>query len=155
MKKGFVYTNKTGYAGREKVITICTLTTMEKVILTVDDDEINMFLMSKFLSQEFRVVKAHSPTEFVKALNDDVDFDVVLMDINLKNEEFNGTDLMKMVKQHPRHSHKPVIAVTAYAMVGDKEKFMAEGFDYYISKPFEREEIMSLIRKSLGVENNP
>jgi CheY-like chemotaxis protein len=122
-----------------------------KVILAVDDDEINMFLMSKFLSQEFMVVKAHSPTEFVKAL-DDVEFDMVLMDINLKNSEYNGTDLMKMAKQHPKHAAKPVIAVTAYAMVGDKEKFMAEGFDHYISKPFERDEIMSLIRQSMGVE---
>jgi len=45
----------------------------------------------------------------------------------------------------------PIVAITAYAMVGDKEKFLSQGFSHYISKPFDKNQIYSIIKEILGI----
>lgn len=73
-------------------------------------------------------------------------FDFIVMDINLQGE-YNGLDALKIIKTMPAFSSIPIIAVTAYVLPGDKEKFIAAGFDDFISKPIFREKMMETLEK--------
>ncbi len=73
-------------------------------------------------------------------------YDLILMDINL-GAGMDGTAAMKKIRELPGNSETPVIAFTAYAMTGDKEKFLREGFSDYIAKPFEKKTLLDLLSK--------
>jgi CheY-like chemotaxis protein len=73
-------------------------------------------------------------------------FDFIVMDINLQGE-YNGLDALKIIKTMPAFSSIPIIAVTAYVLPGDKEKFIAAGFDDFISKPIFKEKMMESLEK--------
>jgi CheY-like chemotaxis protein len=68
------------------------------------------------------------------------------MDINLQGE-YNGLDALKIIRTMPALSDIPIIAVTAYVLPGDKEKFIAAGFDDFISKPIFREKMIESLGK--------
>ncbi|MBU4138395.1 MAG: response regulator, partial [Euryarchaeota archaeon] len=69
-------------------------------------------------------------------------YDLILMDIALP--EMNGIEARRLIKSKPEYKEIPVIALTAFAMGGDKERFLSEGFDDYISKPLD---ISNFIKK--------
>jgi CheY-like chemotaxis protein len=73
-------------------------------------------------------------------------FDFIVMDINLQGE-YNGLDALKMIRQMPVYAKLPIIAVTAYVLPGDKEKFVAAGFNDFISKPIFREKMIESLEK--------
>jgi CheY-like chemotaxis protein len=73
-------------------------------------------------------------------------FDFIVMDINLQGE-YNGLDALKMIRHMPGYSKLPIIAVTAYVLPGDKEKFVAAGFNDFISKPIFREKMIESLEK--------
>ena len=73
-------------------------------------------------------------------------FDFIVMDINLQGE-YNGLDALKIIKTMPAFSSIPIIAVTAYVLPGDKEKFISAGFDDFISKPIFKEKMMESLEK--------
>ena len=73
-------------------------------------------------------------------------FDFIVMDINLQGE-YNGLDALKIIRTMPALTNTPIIAVTAYVLPGDKEKFIAAGFDDFISKPIFREKMMESLEK--------
>lgn len=73
-------------------------------------------------------------------------FDFIIMDINLQGE-YNGLDALKVIHQIPKFQSIPVIAVTAYVLPGDKEKFIATGFTDFISKPIFREKLVESLNK--------
>lgn len=75
-------------------------------------------------------------------------FDVLLLDIRLGSEK-NGTDLLHIVRDRQDMDDVPVIAVTAYAMPGERDYLLDEGFDGYVSKPFTRAEINSAVEAVL------
>jgi len=68
------------------------------------------------------------------------------MDINLQGE-YNGLDALKIIHQVPQFQKIPVIAVTAYVLPGDKEKFISTGFTDFISKPIFREKLVESLKK--------
>lgn len=72
-------------------------------------------------------------------------YDAVFMDINL-GTGLNGMEVTKKIKENPAYAGIPVIACTAYAMQGDKEKFLQEGCTHYVSKPFQKETIVCLLK---------
>jgi len=76
-------------------------------------------------------------------------YDVVLVDINLGKGK-SGEDVLHAVKTLPGYERTPVIAVTAYAMPGDRERFFAEGFDNYVSKPFSKQRLLEALESVLG-----
>jgi len=74
------------------------------------------------------------------------------MDINLTGK-LNGLDLAHEIKKLNEYENIPIIAITAYAMVGDKEKMLNGGCTHYLSKPFSRNDLLSLLREILGNVN--
>ncbi len=73
-------------------------------------------------------------------------FDFIVMDINLQGE-YNGLDALKIIHKMPGLEDVPIIAVTAYLLPGDKEKFIAAGFNDFISKPIFREKMIESLEK--------
>lgn len=73
-------------------------------------------------------------------------FDVLIVDINL-GIGGSGFDVLKTLRQDTRYRTTPMIACTAFAVAGDEERFLNAGFDAYLAKPFERDELRQLIRK--------
>ena len=71
-----------------------------------------------------------------------------LLDINL-GEQRTGIDLLELLRQRPGYKNTPALALTAYAMPGDRDRFLDAGFDGYISKPFTRRELLNAIEMAL------
>lgn len=119
-----------------------------KRILYVEDDPINALVVQKLLKAEFDVV--HAPDgETCLALLDKEKFDIILMDINLGRGKMNGVETMHKIKANPRTSNLKVITVTSYALPEDKERFLREGFDAYIPKPVDRQNLVRTIHQYL------
>lgn len=73
--------------------------------------------------------------------------DLIVMDIQLP--KLSGLEVTKILRQMPDFSHTPIIALTAYAMKGDKERFIEAGCDAYLSKPISTHELPAMIDKML------
>jgi CheY-like chemotaxis protein len=73
------------------------------------------------------------------------------MDINLGGG-IDGIETMKEIRKLKGFDKVPIIAVTGYAALGDRERFLGEGFDEYLPKPFNREEMHRVLRKVLGAD---
>jgi PAS domain S-box-containing protein len=114
-------------------------------ILLVDDDKNVFDLLSSF--KEFDFSYANNEMQALKFLKE-CKFSLVLLDINL-GSGINGLDILKKIRQIPVCREVPVIAVTAYAMIGDKDRFINAGCDDYISKPFDKMEFYELMEKFL------
>lgn len=123
---------------------------MKKKILVVDDESSARFLLDLMLRDKFAVeTSADSRSALEKA--DREAFDLVLMDINLGNSE-SGVTTMQRLRKLKGYKNIPVIAVTAFAMAKDRKELLSEGFDEYLSKPFERDELIKLIEKTLKIQ---
>jgi CheY-like chemotaxis protein len=73
-------------------------------------------------------------------------FDFIVMDINLQGE-YNGLDALKIINKMTAHENTPIIAVTAYVLPGDKEKFISTGFNDFVSKPIFREKMIESLER--------
>jgi CheY-like chemotaxis protein len=73
-------------------------------------------------------------------------FDFVVVDINLPGD-YNGLDILKILRRMPGYENIPVIAVSAYLLPGDRERFIHAGFSDFISKPVFREKLLSSLEK--------
>ena len=112
-------------------------------ILTVEDDFGSRKLVKRILSNFYNVELATNGVEALKMVKQKL-YDAILMDINL-GRGMNGLEVAQEIKKLPEYGKTPIIALTAYAMAGDKERFLANGCSHYISKPFSREELMELL----------
>jgi len=102
-------------------------------VLVVEDDNLNMELVSEILTiQGFNVDKAMDGHEAIIMAGDDF-YDFILMDINLP--VLNGIEASRRIKSKFFNKDIPIIALTAYALLEDKERILASGLDDYISKP--------------------
>ncbi|MDP4663246.1 MAG: response regulator [Salibacteraceae bacterium] len=113
-------------------------------ILYVEDDPINAYVLQKMLSN-FTIDIAKNGEEGMN-LSAENEYDLVLMDINLGDPEKDGVYYLKELRK-TRYQKKPIVAVTAYAMSGDRERFMDAGFDEYFSKPIEKLRLLLFIEK--------
>jgi CheY-like chemotaxis protein len=73
-------------------------------------------------------------------------FDLIVVDINLPGD-YNGLDILRIIRRMPEYEGIPVIAVTAYMLPGDKEKFIAAGFSDFVPKPILRMKMIDSIEK--------
>ncbi len=118
-----------------------------KKILVVEDNENNLYMM-KFLLEKnrYKVVEAKDGVEGVKVAAIEKP-DLILMDMQLPL--LNGYEATKQIRANKRISKIPIIAVTSYAMVGDKEKTLKAGCNAYIEKPINPETFLAEIEKYL------
>ncbi len=113
-----------------------------KTILVVEDDEISLeFLKELFEPYKVKIIDVLNGIEAIELCKSNPDIDLVLMDVQLP--VLNGRDAMKEVKK--LRPELPVIAQTAFAMSGDREKYLRDGFNDYISKPINVQELISII----------
>jgi two-component system, cell cycle response regulator DivK len=116
----------------------------ELVVLIVDDNERNLRLARDVLTfAGFRTAEATTGAEAVaRAL--DRRPDVVLLDIRLP--DMDGTEVARRIKADPRTAQIPIIALTSLAMKGDREWFLASGFDGYLEKPISVRDLPDQVR---------
>lgn len=121
---------------------------MGKKILVVEDNPDNRILITDVLtSLDYETVVAVDGEEGVDAANQEVP-DLILMDLSLP--KMDGWTATGHIKSNPNLAHIPVIALTAHAMVGDREKALAAGCDDYISKPIDLRELANKLQEYLG-----
>ncbi|MCH5139013.1 response regulator [Clostridiaceae bacterium UIB06] len=119
-----------------------------KTILIVDDNEINQRLISSLLDKKgYNYISALNGNEALKILDCQI-VDLILMDIQMP--ELNGLKTTTAIRnKESTKVHIPIIAMTAYAMIGDKESFLDTGMDDYISKPIDFKIFYDTIHKYL------
>ncbi len=116
-----------------------------KKVLIVDDDVRNVFaLTSVFERRGMEVVFAENGREGLDALREHPDVSLVLMDIMMP--EMDGYEATRAVREMPQFERLPIVALTAKAMKGDREKSIASGASDYITKPVDVDQLLSLMR---------
>ena len=114
-------------------------------VLVVDDDARNIFALTTMLeNQEMNVVSATNGRQAIEIIQNQPDIDVVLMDIMMP--EMDGYQTMKEIRRKPEVGALPILALTAKAMKGDRDKCLAAGASDYIAKPVNTNELLSLLR---------
>lgn len=116
----------------------------EKQILIIDDDSKNIFALSAVLkAKKYDCVSALSAREGLQLLSAPNTIGVVLMDMMMP--EMDGYEAIKKIKNDASLKDLPVIAITAQAMTGDREKCLNAGADGYLSKPVNVDELMKIL----------
>src|SRR5262249_10363915 len=116
-----------------------------KKVLIVDDDIRNIFALTSILEwRNMVIVSAETGRDAIRILQAEPDIDIVLMDIMMP--EMDGLDTMRVIRKLPQFNSLPIIAVTAKAMKGDREKCIEAGAWDYLSKPVDLEQLLSVLR---------
>ena len=118
-----------------------------KNILLAEDDEVSAYLIIRMLKNESVEVIRVKNGQDALGIYQDYKIDLILMDLQMPI--MDGLNATKEIRKLEKLSgkHIPIIAVTAYALVGDKEKCLEAGMDYYISKPMDVYELMDKIKR--------
>jgi CheY-like chemotaxis protein len=117
----------------------------DKTVLVVDDDVRNIYSLTKALEVlKMNVITAIDGKEALKALEEHPEIDVVLLDMMMPN--MDGYETATRIRQYDKYKTLPVIAVTAKAMTGDREKCINAGASDYITKPVDVDQLLSLLR---------
>ena len=117
----------------------------DRKVLVVDDDVRNIFALSSVLERHgMDVVTAGNGQEAVAQVEQDEDIALVLMDIMMP--EMDGYETMRVIRSRPEKRSLPMIALTAKAMKGDREKCIEAGASDYIAKPVDMDQLLSLLR---------
>lgn len=121
---------------------------MSARILIVEDNEMNRDMLSRRLQRrgyEISIaIDGHQGLDVVGSVRPDL----VLLDLSLPG--IDGWEVTRRLKSEPRTTHIPIIALTAHAMTGDKEKALAAGCDDYDTKPVEFDRLLAKIERLLG-----
>jgi len=116
-----------------------------KTILVVDDDVRNLFaLTTAFERYNINTITAESGQEAINILMENPSVDMVLMDIMMP--EMDGYETTQKIRREHKNNNLPIIAVTAKAMKGDREKCIEAGASDYITKPVKIDQLLSLMR---------
>ncbi|AWA30201.1 histidine kinase [Flavobacterium magnum] len=116
-----------------------------KTVLVVDDDVRNIYSLTKALEiLQMKVVTAIDGKEALRILDENPGVDVVLLDMMMPN--MDGYETAQRIREKPKFRNLPVIAVTAKAMMGDREKCINAGASDYITKPVDVDQLLSLLR---------
>ncbi len=115
-----------------------------KTILIAEDDETNFFLLHEYLEfTKAEIIWVQNGQEAVEEVQRNDSIDIILMDIQMP--VMDGKEAMKKIKEIKPHI--PIIALTAYALAGDRENGLKMGFNEYASKPIGRKFLLELILK--------
>jgi two-component system, cell cycle response regulator DivK len=118
-----------------------------KTLAVVEDNADNRLLLQAILGDQYDLVEYDNGTEAMRGLTTNRP-DLVLLDISLPG--MDGNEILQRIRQDVTLRDLPVIALTAHAMAGDREKFLAAGFDDYITKPIvDEKNLFSAIERLL------
>lgn len=119
-----------------------------KTGLVIEDNEDNMVLITRFLKKYgYQTLEAQTGIMgYEMAIEKQPDF--IILDIQLP--DIDGIEVLKTIRSREEGKNIPVIAMTSYAMAGDRERLLANGCDGYIEKPFDPDRVISQIRKLIG-----
>jgi signal transduction histidine kinase/DNA-binding response OmpR family regulator len=124
-----------------------------KTVLIADDDVRNIFSLTKALEKyQMNVVTAVDGKEALKQLEENKKVDVVLMDMMMP--EMDGYETTRLIRKNAKYRNLPILAVTAKAMSGDREKCLHAGASDYITKPVDIDQLLSLLRVWLYDRNH-
>ena len=116
-----------------------------RTVLLVDDDARNIFALSSLLERRgMRVLTASTGSEAISILEANADVAIVLMDIMMPG--MDGFETMKVIREKPEYRRLPIVALTAKAMKGDRDKCLEAGASDYLAKPVNTEQLMSALR---------
>jgi two-component system, cell cycle response regulator DivK len=121
----------------------------DRKILLVEDNQDTAFLIENLL-EPFGEVTIAGSAEAALDVAVRTPFDLVLLDINLGNGP-DGGEVLRTLRGKETYQSVPMGAVTAYAMPGDRERFLQMGFDSYLSKPFTGDELISMVEQLLNL----
>jgi len=114
-------------------------------VLVVDDDVRNIFALSSVLERRgMTVLTAGTGREAIATLESTPDIAIVLMDIMMP--EMDGYETMQVIRQNPAFRRLPIVALTAKAMKGDREKCLEAGASEYLAKPVNTDQLLSALR---------
>jgi CheY-like chemotaxis protein len=118
---------------------------MKKRVLIIDDDARNIFALAATLrAKAYETEACDSAAQALYLLRTDPLFDAILIDMMMP--EMDGYEAIPLIRQIPAHAHTPIIAVTAQAMVGDREKCLAAGADDYLAKPVDVDQLFAMLQ---------
>jgi CheY-like chemotaxis protein len=113
---------------------------MNPKLAVVEDNPDNRMLVQALLEDRYDISEYETGMEAVEGLPTNVP-DVILLDISLP--EMDGTEVLAWIRQQDGLKHLPVIALTAHAMAGDRDKYLAAGFNDYVTKPIVDEALLT------------
>ena len=120
---------------------------MPEKILIVEDNPQNMKLLLMTLGLHgYTLLEATDGEEALEIATRDKP-DLIIMDIQLP--KMSGLEVTRRLRRMPAFNHVPIIAITAYAMKGDKEKFIESGCDAYLSKPINTRELPGVVAETM------
>lgn len=110
------------------------------------EDQVDSQILFKVQMKGLRSIEYATSFEKALPIIESKHFDFIVMDINLQGE-YNGLDALRAIQKMPGHENIPIIAVTAYVLPGDKEKFIAAGFSDFITKPILKDKLDDILKK--------
>ena len=117
----------------------------DKKILIIDDDVRNIFALTSLLERyQMQVLYAENGSDGIAVLDNNPDINAILMDVMMP--EMDGYETTRRIRSNPKFKSLPIIALTAKAMQGDREKCIEAGASDYITKPVDTEQLLSLLR---------
>ncbi len=124
-------------------------------IFVVEDDRMNRLILEKMLNKLGKVKLTVDGDDCMKSIEKEAAkghfYQIMLFDINLPGE-WDGIKLLKVIREkYPQYRKIPFIAQTAYAMSGDKERLLKEGFDSYLAKPIDKSALITTIKQQLKI----
>ena len=149
----FVERGSCAVAGCEDLRHSCDGNDPMKKIAVVEDNPDNRLLVQVILESQYEIEEYESGFAALEAMQKHKP-DLVLLDISLP--EMDGTEVLRRIRADETLRDLPVIALTAHAMAGDREKFIAAGFDDYVTKPIVDETLLlGAIEKLLAARTDP
>jgi CheY-like chemotaxis protein len=119
---------------------------MPKKILYVEDDTINALIVKKILQKDYHIDIANDSNTALNFLKDQ-DYEIILLDVNLGEEKIDGIGFMQLIRQSSKNRNTKILAITAFALPDDRDRFLSMGFDEYISKPIDKFNLLETIQK--------
>jgi len=144
----------------QKVSKVDDDTIIEKILikgikprmLVVDNDESSRDIIKLFVKDMCDADFVESGEKAFRMVNENK-YDIILMDINL-GQGMSGVETTKEIRKMESYKNIPIVAITGFAMRGDREEFIQAGCTHYLSKPFSRAKIMKLINELASKKNN-
>lgn len=134
-------------SGKDKVISKLPSDELPPLLI-VEDNPVNQKLAASFLKNHYKVDCA-ATGEIAVEMAKEKQYFVVLMDINL-GSGMDGIQTTQVLRKMSGYEHIPIIAVTGYTLIGDRERILAGGCTHYLGKPFSRDQLIETINVSLG-----